>query len=119
MGPVAALCLGCAGGWRPAVVLDAGVLCPSDAPASCPSTVPSYAQAVGPLLAANCGSCHEVGGSNPNPVLATAGDYAAHRIDVLAQIEACLMPPPGGPDGFTVSERLQVLTWLVCGAPNN
>jgi hypothetical protein len=39
--------------------------------------------------------------------------------DMQAQILSCRMPIPDAGVTLTDSERVTLLTWLVCGAPDN
>jgi len=91
--------------------------CPSDLPASCPATgAPSYQNDVAPILAARCVSCHSAGGIEANVPLDTYTSVFGWRGPVLDQVYACKMPQ-GTP--LAPAERQALLTWLVCGAPNN
>jgi len=90
-----------------------------DTPVSCPSgTPPSYADDVAPVIAARCGACHAPNGQEPSKLFGTYTQVFAQRTSVLGQLHACKMPPAGAPT-LTSDERRVVLTWLVCGAPNN
>lgn len=91
--------------------------CPSDLPASCPASgAPSYQNDVAPILAARCVSCHSAGGIEANAPLDTYTAVYDRRGPVLDQVYACKMPQ-GTP--LSPAERQALLTWLVCGAPNN
>ena len=89
--------------------------CPNNAPASCPSAHPVYAD-VQPVLAANCEACHSAGGVSASIPLTSFTQVHARRGAVLDQVLNCLMPLQGAP-ALTSTERVQLLTWLVCDAP--
>ena len=92
--------------------------CPADEPASCPSPVPSYANDIAPLIQRYCvGPCHYPGGPG-STAIATWSDIEGRVTTVHEQIYQCLMPMPGNPKP-TEEERVTLLTWFVCGAPNN
>jgi uncharacterized membrane protein len=83
----------------------------------CPSPAPSYQSEVEPVLQARCLSCHSPGGVG-TPELNSYGLVHNNDIEVLAQLSACLMPPPDAGQ-LSSSERTTVLGWISCGAPNN
>jgi hypothetical protein len=92
-------------------------LCPSDVPATCPTPEPSYQNDVVPILKRDCLTCH-----GPNGIAGyDESTYTAvfnQRAPILDQVSACLMPQSGSPQ-LTTAERVALLGWLVCGAPNN
>jgi uncharacterized membrane protein len=92
--------------------------CPNDLPASCVTPAPSYQTAVSPIFNAYCSTCHSPGGQQSGFPLETYGQIHGNRSQVLDQIYSCRMPPSNGPQP-TEAERLLVLQWLVCGAPQN
>jgi len=92
--------------------------CPRDKPSSCPATPPSYANDIAPLIDQYCSQCHNPQVSAFDQPLSTYSDLFARRQDVLDQIYACQMPMPPAPQP-TTAERVTLLTWFVCGAPNN
>lgn len=93
--------------------------CPADEPASCPASgAPSYGSDVAPLIAKYCMPCHNSTGSAADQPLFTYDDLYARRADVLDQLYQCIMPLSPAPDP-TDTERVTILTWLVCDAPNN
>ena len=101
--------------------LSAPATCPRDLPASCPPTdagVPSYAGDIAPLMQKYCVPCHMAGGLASDRLLGDYPDLFSQRAAVLDQVYSCFMPPPdaGQP---TESERVALLQWLVCHAPNN
>jgi hypothetical protein len=92
--------------------------CPNDLPASCVTPAPSYETDVSPVIAAYCLTCHSPGGQEASYPLVTYDQVYATRSQVLDQIYSCRMPPNGQAQP-TEAERLLVLQWLVCGAPQN
>lgn len=92
--------------------------CPADLPATCPVDVPSFKTTIAPIVASRCALCHSVDGSQSGHSFATYDLVYASRSAVLNQIYACNMPPAGAAQ-LTLDERVAVLTWLVCGSPNN
>jgi len=92
--------------------------CPHDLPATCPSPAPSYSGEVKALIDTYCADCHRPGGQAADRPLDTYAATFTRRSAVLNQTYACAMPPPEFPQP-TEAERVQLLGWLVCGAPNN
>jgi len=103
----------------PGVDMSGGGTCPQDTPASCPAgTPPSYASDVAPVIAGRCSTCHAPNEQEPSKLFGTYSQVFSQRTSILGQIHACKMPPAGAPT-LTSDERRAVLTWLVCGAPDN
>jgi hypothetical protein len=99
---------------------DASNTCPNDAPQSCPAAIPSYAHDVTPIIEQACLSCHGPGGPEGNVFpLQDYNDVYAKREAVMAQVASCQMPQPGGDVSLDANDRVTLLTWLVCHAPNN
>ena len=96
----------------------ATAVCPQDLPAACPSNVPSYQMDVAPIFAQRCVVCHSPDGSDAQRDYVHYTAIYANRGAILDQVYACNMPPSGA-TAPTPSERTKLLTWLVCGAPNN
>ena len=92
--------------------------CPNDLPASCPSPAPSYQTTVAPIINVRCVTCHSPGGQEASRPLQTYSQVYSERSAVLNQVYACNMPP-GTAAKPTEQEREALLTWLVCGAPQN
>ena len=91
--------------------------CPQDLP-MCPATPPSYAMTVDSIIQKTCFPCHAPGGvADANRDMSTYANVYKIRGLILDQIYACKMPPPV--PGLSSVERLELLEWLVCGAPNN
>jgi len=95
-----------------------GSSCPNDRPTSCPSPAPSYQSSIAPLISAHCLVCHSPGGQEASFPFVTYQEVFTERSPILDQVFACNMPPSGQPQ-LSTQERTQLLTWLVCGAPNN
>jgi hypothetical protein len=91
--------------------------CPSDLPPSCPSGAAKYDSTIAPLLKAKCDLCHVPGGLS-TPYLQTYDEVYTARSAVLDQVYACKMPPLGYPP-LSTTERVELLGWLVCGAPDD
>lgn len=95
--------------------------CPADEPATCPASgAPSYATDVAPIFEKYCTSqCHQPGGTAEDRLLATYADVKRVGVsDINTQVYDCLMPMPPAPDP-TLEERVTLLTWIVCGSPDN
>ena len=107
------------GGWSPATNLGETAVCPNDLPPACPSTVPSFNRDIQSLMQGQCGTCHSPSGTAPDRRFLTYADAFSQRSAFLNQVFSCNMPPLGAVEGFSVPNRELVLTWLVCGAPNN
>jgi hypothetical protein len=93
--------------------------CPDDEPDSCPTSgAPSYANDVAPIISQYCEvtGCHVAGGSGVG-LLSPYSALSADANNAENQIDQCLMPKD--PPYLSVQERLTLLTWFVCGAPNN
>jgi hypothetical protein len=89
-------------------------------PPMCPETgAPSYAMVIAPIVAKRCvPACHEPGGVSLNKPLTNHAQIFSVRATVLNQIYNCKMPPPERPP-LPTDEGQLLLTWLVCGSPNN
>jgi len=99
---------------------DLAGTCPSDLPsnADCSSAVPSYSAKIAPIISDRCLGCHFAGNTISGTSLADQASVLANRSVVLTQVYHCAMPPAGG--GVLASnERILLLQYLVCGAPNN
>jgi hypothetical protein len=94
--------------------------CLADAPATCPTTgVPSYATQIAPLINQYCVTeCHNPSGSASDQKIATYAQISGKATDVFNQIYSCNMPYQPSPIP-TTDERVTLLTWFVCGTPNN
>ena len=92
--------------------------CPRDNPTSCPADAPSYANDIAPLIEQYCSQCHNPQGSAFDQPISTYSDLDQRKVDVLDEIYACEMPMSPAPQP-TLAERVTLLTWFVCGAPDN
>lgn len=94
--------------------------CPSDLPEreSCSTDTPSYQLAVAPIIEQRCATCHYPDNPRSRYVFSNHDDVSADRRTVLTRIYGCVMPPADAPQ-LTSEERRTLLTWLVCGAPDN
>ena len=92
--------------------------CPRDEPAACPSTPPSYAHDIAPLVEEYCSQCHNPQGSAFDEPISTYADLYSRRVDALDQLYDCEMPMSPAPQP-TIADRITLLTWFVCGAPDN
>jgi hypothetical protein len=101
--------------------VDAG-RCPMDLPPSCPSPAPSYAGQVNTIIQTYCVPCHSPTGVAAPLSFATYSDIhdnAGRSADMLNQLHQCFMPPSYAPAQPPEADRVALLGWLVCGAPNN
>src|SRR5918911_16984 len=85
---------------------------------TCPSPAPSFASDVRPIINARCVTCHSPGGQEAVRDYTTYSGVFAQRQPMLTQVYSCRMPPAGNPQP-TTQERQTIISWLVCGAPNN
>nr|HEX4315017.1 hypothetical protein [Kofleriaceae bacterium] len=95
--------------------------CPADEPATCPASgPPSYATDIAPIFATYCtATCHEPGGVAADRLLSTYAEVKkVGASDINTQVYDCLMPMPPAPD-LSIAERVTLLTWIVCGSPDN
>ena len=94
--------------------------CPADEPESCPAAGgPSYATDIAPLIMKYCtNECHNPSGSASDQPMSTYHDLQLRAGDAHGQLYDCKMPMAPAPDP-TLAERVTLLTWFVCGAPNN
>ncbi len=94
-------------------------VCPADEPATCPTSgAPSYANDVAPIFAKYCtANCHGPNGVESGQPLSTYNDVEKLIDDVHVQVYDCMMPM--SPPDPTTEERITLLTWIVCGSPNN
>jgi hypothetical protein len=94
--------------------------CPADQPSSCPSPQPSYATDIAPLIQHYCAtaSCHSASGSANGWDFTSYSGIKTFALDAEHQLYQCRMPlyPAPAP---TTAERVTLLTWFECGAPNN
>jgi hypothetical protein len=92
----------------------------SSAPTSCPSSVPSFQHDVNAIIIAECLPCHDPAtGQNQPPALNGYAAIAASAGQSLDQVNICKMPPPDAGFAILATDRQTLMTWYVCGAPNN
>jgi len=85
---------------------------------TCPSTPPSYQQTIAPIVNQRCVPCHHAGSTITKFDFSSYAVLYANRGSVLNQVYACVMPPEDAGQ-LSVDERTELLTWLVCDAPDN
>ena len=80
---------------------------------------PSWEASVAHIVAGRCAYCHSPAGMPPQvPDLSTYANVHGAFGASLDQVYTCAMPPSTeGP--IPDSDRTTLLTWLVCGAPDN
>lgn len=96
---------------------DATGQCQNDLPQDCP-TAPSYQSDIAPLLKQHCVICHSPTGLESERPLNSYSAVYGQRGSVLTQVYGCQMPPPDR-QPLSSAERLLLLRWLVCHAPDN
>ncbi len=83
-----------------------------------PTMPPSYESDVAPIITRACAACHYPGSDITRGVYSTYAELDSNRGTVLNEVYSCKMPEaPVRP--LTPAERLTILTWIECGAPNN
>jgi cytochrome c5 len=97
---------------------SAPATCPTNVSDACPAAQPSYAADVVPILNAKCNGCHTGGDGSPWP-LTNHEDVVHWRAFILKDLAGCTMPPPTSTVRLTEAEQSTLVTWLVCGAPEN
>lgn len=115
---------GCAGDSQPDPPDMAGAAgdgaCPSDLPSNtaCASELPSYEREVAPIIEQRCATCHFPGNTQSGDVFDEYDDVYSRRQTVLTRVYSCVMPPEGAAP-LTSEQRRTLLSWFVCGAPQN
>jgi hypothetical protein len=101
---------------------DGYASCPTDAPSTCPSAVPSWSTDVQPIINRRCalgGQCHGPGGAEESMYnYTTYAGVKQNYITMETELEGCKMPPSDAV-APTPAEWLTMVTWMVCGAPDN
>ena len=90
--------------------------CDVTAPTTCPTPSPHYSD-IAPIVQRDCVPCHS--GATPDGPWPLTGykqlaDWAGVIQDDLGN---CTMPPLDGGVPITAADRLAILVWLQCGAP--
>lgn len=119
---MAALALGAGCKQSPAAPADCP---PAPVDPACPDAVPSFANDIYlNVFVPSCVRCHSPNGqesgsplTNYQQIYGTGGSEAR---EIYFQVfQSCLMPPPGGPEALTDSQRQKLLDWFGCGAPDS
>ncbi|MDB4987432.1 MAG: hypothetical protein JWN04_2610 [Myxococcaceae bacterium] len=84
----------------------------------CVTMPASYKSVIEPLVESRCGGCHKHGVGDPWP-LNTRRSLDSWAEAVQLTLQNCSMPPADAGTSITVQERLELWTWLSCGAPDN
>lgn len=101
---------------------------PGDEPSACPSPQPSYKTDVLPVLQTKCLLCHSPADPDggPNSRYSSPYDFSTYALQLenkgtlLTDILICKMPNlDAGATPLDEAERLTLMDWLVCGAPDN
>jgi hypothetical protein len=96
-----------------------GANCPLDLPMSCVPSPPSWSNQIQGIIGLRCGACHGDGG-----IERSRWDFSTYQGvhktfgAILSQVYGCIMPPSDAA-ALAPNERLALLEWLVCAAPNN
>ena len=96
-----------------------GDTCGVTAPTECPSDMPTYDD-VEPIFAERCIDCHAGGGGGECPTcwgLDSYTDIKHWTAEIRNVMLQCAMPPPGSGKTMTDDERVKLLEWIRCGAP--
>jgi hypothetical protein len=90
--------------------------CMATMPPSCPASTPHYAD-VAPILEKSCVPCHPGPAGAPQWPLTVYGDIAPWAGVIQDEVCGNTMPPADGGIGIDPSDRLTILDWVQCGAP--
>jgi hypothetical protein len=90
--------------------------CTATMPPSCPSSIPHYAD-VAPILEKSCVPCHPGPVGSPQWPLTVYGDIAPWAGVIQDEVCGNTMPPLDGGVAITQPDRLTILDWVQCGAP--
>jgi hypothetical protein len=85
------------------------------APTECPDPEPKYAD-VAPIFERRCVSCH-LGVPDGPWSLSDWQHIADWQSIIRSELLNCTMPPQDSDVRMTNAERLEILTWIRCGAP--
>jgi hypothetical protein len=89
--------------------------CMATTPPSCTST-PHYADTM-PILRKNCVPCHAGSMDAPQWPLTMYADIAPWATDIQGKLCSGAMPPADGGIVLAPADRLTLLDWVQCGAP--
>ncbi|HLK37043.1 MAG TPA: hypothetical protein VKU41_09865 [Polyangiaceae bacterium] len=92
--------------------------CPQDFPSGCPSPPPSWKAEVQPIINDRCVPCHSPTGVESVLNYTSYQGVFVRYPEMRDQLYQCVMPPSTAAQP-TEAERETLLTWFVCGAPNN
>ncbi len=81
---------------------------------TCAEPAPHYADIAG-ILDRSCNPCH-TGVGNAPWALTDYDHVSAWSGSIQQDLSACTMPPLDGGIAMTATERLEILTWVECGA---
>ena len=101
-----------------------GASCPS-LDNDCPASVPSWSKQVEEIATLTCfvSACHgPQGKAGPKFVMTNYAGLVGLRTTAITQVNSCAMPnaDAGVPEPtLDPSDRQALLSWLVCGAPDN
>jgi hypothetical protein len=90
--------------------------CAATAPPSCPASTPHYAD-VAPILQKSCVPCHPGPPGATQWPLTTYGSIAPWAGVIEDEVCTNAMPPADGGIAIGESDRLTILDWVQCGAP--
>jgi hypothetical protein len=100
------------------VAADGGgsaVKCTVEPPTSCPADPPDYTNDIEPIIRERCTLCHDGKGEEWS---LTTYEHVADWYDLIPpEVAHCRMPPPDAGVPITDEERVEILTWFVCGFP--
>jgi hypothetical protein len=82
---------------------------------TCTKPAPHYGD-IAPILDRSCNSCHT--GIGHAPWALTDYEHVSAWAEAIQQdLSMCTMPPLDGGVAMTAADRLEVLDWVQCGAP--
>ncbi len=90
--------------------------CTATTPPSCSTSTPHYAD-VAPILKKSCVPCHPGPPGAAQWPLTMYGSIAPWAGDIEDQVCGNAMPPADGGIAIGASDRLTILDWVQCGAP--
>ncbi len=94
--------------------------CPDDLPTSCPVTVPSFQSQVSSIVQTVCATpCHSPGQLAASRPLSDYQSIFNLKDAILNNVSVCNMPPPIAMTQLGEADRATLMSWIVCGAPNN